>query len=53
MDNPDAAANLLAVRIGGESRVKFANDPDGREFDVVSDEYIAQVKPDLSTYGKS
>ena len=53
VDNPDAAADALAVRIGGESRVKFANDPKGREFDVVSSEYIAQAKPDLSTCGKS
>ncbi len=53
VDSPDAAADALAVRIGGESRVKFANDPDGREFDVVSSEYIAQAKPDLSIYGKS
>lgn len=37
VDSPDA----LAVKIGGESRVKFANDPNGREFDVVSSEYIA------------
>lgn len=53
VDSPDAAADALADRIGGESRLKFANDPDGREFDVVSSEYIAQAKPDLSTYGKS
>lgn len=33
--------------------MRFSNDPKGREFDVVSDEYIAQTKPDLSTYGQS
>ena len=53
VNKPDAAADALAVRIGGDSRVKFANDSCGREFDVVSSEYIAQAKPDLSTYGKS
>ena len=53
VDSPDAAADALAVKIGGELRVKFANDPNGREFDVVSSEYIVQAKPDLSTYGKS
>lgn len=53
VNKPDLAADALAVRIGGESRVKFANDPDGREFDAVSDEYIAQTKPALKDYGKS
>lgn len=37
----------------GGSRVKFSNDSSGREFDVVSDEYIAQAKPYLKSYGKS
>jgi hypothetical protein len=40
----DAAADALRERIGGQSRVKFSTDPSGREFDVVSDEYIAQTK---------
>lgn len=53
VNKPDPAADALAVRIGGESRVRFANDPDRREFDVVSDEYIAQTKPALKDYGKS
>ena len=53
VNKPDEAADALAVRIGGDSRVKFSSDSSGREFDVVSDEYIAQAKPDLSTYGKS
>lgn len=53
VDNPDAAADALADRIGGEARVKFSNDPSGREFDVVSDDYISQAKPDLKSYGKS
>ena len=41
----DPDADKLAERLGGESRVKFKNDPDGREFDAVSDEYVAQAKP--------
>ncbi len=42
--NPDPAADALAKRIGGESRVKFANGPDN-EFDAVSNLYVAQTKP--------
>ncbi|WP_433151925.1 restriction endonuclease fold toxin [Actinomadura nitritigenes] len=42
---PDPNADLLAERIGGESRVRFENDPLGREFDVVSEKYIGQDKP--------
>ena len=44
---------MLAERIGGESRVKFTNDPKAREFDAISNEYIAQAKPALSTLNKS
>jgi RHS repeat-associated protein len=40
----DADADALATKLGGQSRVKFENDPTGREFDVVSDKYIAQTK---------
>jgi len=43
----------LSERIGGESRVRFSNAPQGREVDVISDEYIAQAKPDLKSYGQS
>ncbi|WP_425275609.1 restriction endonuclease fold toxin [Streptomyces albovinaceus] len=42
---PDPAADALAERLGGESRVKFENDPKGREIDAISDEYVAQSKP--------
>ncbi|MFF2658838.1 restriction endonuclease fold toxin [Kitasatospora sp. NPDC058032] len=42
---PDAAADALAQRIGGRSRVRFENDPAGREFDAISDLYVAQSKP--------
>ncbi|WP_280394804.1 restriction endonuclease fold toxin [Nocardia brasiliensis] len=45
VNKPDAGADKLAERIGGQSRMKFSNDPDGREFDVVSDEFIGQAKP--------
>jgi RHS repeat-associated protein len=40
---PDAQADLLAKRIGGTSRVKFSADPKGREFDVVSDDFVGQT----------
>lgn len=50
---PKSDADALAERIGGDSRVKFSNAPNGREFDVVSDKYIAQAKPDLKSYGKN
>ena len=53
VNKPDKGADALAERIGGESRVKFSDDPKGREFDSVSDKYIAQAKPDLNGYGKS
>ncbi|KIA60828.1 hypothetical protein FG87_34650 [Nocardia vulneris] len=45
VNKPDADADKLAERIGGQSRMKFGNDPSGREFDVVSDEFIGQAKP--------
>src|SRR5437879_1655056 len=41
--NPDPKADALAKKLGGESRIKFKNDPAGREFDVVSDQYIGQT----------
>ncbi|SEP53764.1 restriction endonuclease fold toxin [Amycolatopsis saalfeldensis] len=44
VNKPDAAADELAAKLGGVSRVKFANDPDGREFDAISDLYVAQTK---------
>lgn len=47
VNKEDPAADALAKRIGGTSRVKFSNDPKGREFDVISDRYIAQTKPAL------
>ncbi|MEC0123259.1 WXG100 family type VII secretion target [Paenibacillus pabuli] len=48
----DKAADMLAEKLGGESRVKFNNDPNGREFDTVSDQYIAQTKPPLNSLDK-
>ena len=53
VNKPDAAADALAQRIGGESRVKFSTDPAGREFDAISNEYVAQSKPALNDYNKS
>ena len=45
----DPAADLLADRIGGVSRVRFANDPAQREFDAVSSKLIGQTKPENFT----
>ncbi|WP_329291440.1 restriction endonuclease fold toxin [Streptomyces pseudovenezuelae] len=52
VNKPDASADALAERLGGESRVKFGNDPEGREFDAVSDTYVAQAKPANFVLGK-
>ncbi|WP_251035370.1 restriction endonuclease fold toxin [Paenibacillus sp. ISL-20] len=52
VNKPDAAADALAERLGGQSRMKFDSDPIGREFDAVSDEYIAQTKPALQQVNK-
>ncbi|EFU39729.1 hypothetical protein PVOR_20554 [Paenibacillus vortex V453] len=52
VNKPDAAADSLAERLGGESRMKFDSDPIGREFDAISDEYIAQTKPALQQVNK-
>ncbi len=53
VSKPDPAADKLAQRLNGESRVKFENDPKGREFDAVSNEYVAQTKPALQTINQS
>lgn len=53
VDKPDNHADALAERLGGKSRVRFANDIDRREFDVVSDKYIAQAKPASITAGSN
>ena len=49
----DAAADELAKRIGGQSRSAFADDPIQREFDVISDQYIAQAKLPLKCVNKT
>jgi len=49
VNKPDSAADKLAKRIGGESRMKFSNDTKGKEFDVISSRYIAETKPALKT----
>ena len=43
MNKLDPAADALAEKLGGESRVKFENL--ANEFDAVSDLYVAQTKP--------
>ncbi|MCX8579481.1 hypothetical protein J3U35_08515 [Gilliamella sp. B2717] len=45
VNKPHVAADALAIRLNGVSRVRFVNDT--REFDVISDLYIAQTKPPL------
>ncbi|WP_330291181.1 restriction endonuclease fold toxin [Streptomyces sp. NBC_00576] len=52
VNKPDGSADALAERLGGESRVRFSNDPEGREFDAVSDTYVAQAKPENFILGK-
>lgn len=52
VSKPDPAADALAERIGGRSRIKFVDDPTGREYDVVSDDYIGQTKPGGLIVGK-
>ena len=49
----DPHADALSKKIGGQSRVKFSNDKNNREFDVVSDEYIGQAKPSSITAGSA
>jgi YD repeat-containing protein len=53
VDKPDLAADALAERLGGQSRVRFELDPKGREFDAVSDLYVAQTKPENFVLGSS
>lgn len=53
INKPDAAADVLAERIGGQSRVNYTGDSVGREFDAISDQYVAQSKPALQTVNKS
>jgi hypothetical protein len=51
VNNPDPAANKLAARLNGQSTMKFASHD--REFDAISDLYIAQTKPGRVTNGSS
>lgn len=53
VNKPDAAADAIAGRIGGQSRVKFSINPAHREFDAISDQYDPQSKPALQTVNKS
>ncbi|MGV7114740.1 RHS repeat-associated core domain-containing protein [Paenibacillus kyungheensis] len=45
----DPSADLLAIKLGGQSRMIFKNDPQGREFDVISNQYIAQTKTSINS----
>jgi len=47
----DDMADLLAERIGGVSRARFEST--AREFDVISDEFIGQTKPALSSLSQN
>lgn len=53
VNKPDPQADKLAERLGGQSRVRFRDDPANREFDAVSDEFIAQTKPAMQQLGKN
>jgi len=33
--------------------MKFNNDPNGKEFDVISDIYIGEAKPSMNSFGSS
>ncbi|MBE9141447.1 hypothetical protein IQ254_30375 [Nodosilinea sp. LEGE 07088] len=52
VNKPDSAADALATKIGGQPRVRFASDADSREFDAVSDEFIAQAKPAVGSVSR-
>ncbi|RPE27898.1 polymorphic toxin-type HINT domain-containing protein [Kitasatospora cineracea] len=45
VDARDPAADALAKKIGGRPSVKFEKDSLGKEYDVISDKYIAESKP--------
>lgn len=49
----DPVADELAKRIGGQPRSAFADDPIHREFDAISDQYVAQAKPPLKCVNKA
>ncbi|MEL7306130.1 MAG: restriction endonuclease fold toxin, partial [Myxococcota bacterium] len=51
VDMQDPHADALAKKLGGRSRVKFARDPDGQEFDVVSDVYFGEAKSAVRKVG--
>ncbi|MFG2718462.1 restriction endonuclease fold toxin [Streptomyces sp. NPDC048416] len=53
MSKPDPAADKLAEKLSGESRMKFENDPSGREFDAISDECVAQANPEAMQMGSA
>lgn len=48
----DVDADKLAVRLGGQSRVRFSKDGKEREIDAVSNDFVAQAKPANFTLNK-
>jgi hypothetical protein len=46
---PDIGAEKLAAKLNGQSRVYFSNDPIKKEFDVISNEFIAEAKPAMQS----
>ncbi len=51
-NNVDPQADLLQERIGGVSRAEFANQA-GIEYDVISEEFVAQAKPSNFTVNQA
>ena len=44
---------MLLPKESEELRVRFANDPEAREFDAISKDFIGQTKPALQTVNKN
>jgi hypothetical protein len=53
VNSSDIQAIKLAERIKGQASVKFANDQTAREFDAISNLYVAQTKVSAATIGSS
>ena len=46
----EQAEKLLAQRIkSGKTCVKFSNDPLGKEFDIINDEFVIESRPALAS----
>jgi RHS repeat-associated protein len=53
VNKSDPAADAIAQRLGGVSRVRFPGRFKDREFDVLSDEFVGQTKPANFELGSS